>query len=414
MSGILAELHDNSIITSDAVMRLKSYIAGKSPDVSAARRAVILADAMNKVIDSRLPKFEEMMYKKMKRLLLEHTANKPSFDITCSDVFQAAIELMESGNLFFDELDVWLSSNLGRKLPREQLIEVVLKSHELMVPEPEMGISDLITAAETAIDARADLLKQTLEAEAVLSGLETTVSGPEAGLSGPEVGSGANEALESQAVPGYFLDVFGQRKSDRSFGLKNIIRDWKKSSVLAAAAIILTVVLLFGIGRILDRTAYESKYLEAAGNVPDLAYAVTVLTEEDVAASPNAAENSQSMRMMATAYDLSLESCGKLPDEPGYGITSSGSKAEAGRTVAVDPKVIPLGSRLKITFPEEYCHLDGIYIAEDTGRMIKGSSIDIFFGEDNKGSSDINDKAMKFGVRSVEVTILDNTEKGSS
>lgn len=399
MSSILAELHDNSIITSDAVMRLKSYIAGRSPDVSVARRAVILADAMNKVIDSRLPKFEEMIYKKMKRLLLEHTANKPSFDITCSDVFQAVIELKESGDRFFDELNAWLSENLQRKLSREYLADVVLQSHELMVHKPEMDMQDMVTAAEAVIDARTDQWKQAAGAVSEVN---------------EAAASGVNEALEPYTVLGYFSDVFGQRKSHSSSGRNKILRDWRKSSVLAAAAIILVAVLLFGIGRILDRTAYGPKYLEATGNESDLAYAMTVLTNEDAAAGPNAAEDVRSMRMKATAYDLSLESCGKLPGEPGYGITSSGRKAEVGRTVAVDPEVIPLGSRLKITFPQEYSHLDGIYIAEDTGRLIKGSSIDIFFGEDNKGSTDINDKAMDFGVRFVEVTILDNTEKGSS
>lgn len=51
-----------------------------------------------------------------------------------------------------------------------------------------------------------------------------------------------------------------------------------------------------------------------------------------------------------------------------YGPTASGVMPEAGRTVAVDPSVIPLGSEVLIG--------DTVYIAEDTG--VKGYHIDIF------------------------------------
>lgn len=65
------------------------------------------------------------------------------------------------------------------------------------------------------------------------------------------------------------------------------------------------------------------------------------------------------------AYDACTDCCGKTD-----GITKTGTKATAGRTVAVDPEVIPLGSTLLIDGQE--------YIAEDIGGAIKGNKIDIF------------------------------------
>lgn len=115
-------------------------------------------------------------------------------------------------------------------------------------------------------------------------------------------------------------------------------------------------------------------------------------------------------RMRATAYDLSIESCGKKPDHPQYGITRSGTKAMVGRTIAVDPKVIPLGSRAYVKFPLEYSHLDGVYIAEDTGRLVKGNMIDVFLGEDKPGSREIYKSVMKFGIQRVDVYILEAEE----
>jgi 3D (Asp-Asp-Asp) domain-containing protein len=103
---------------------------------------------------------------------------------------------------------------------------------------------------------------------------------------------------------------------------------------------------------------------------------------------------------IATAYDLSYESCGKYPSHPEYGITFSGTPAVKGRTVAVDPGIIPLGSRLYIEFPMEYTYMNGWYIAEDTGSKVKGNIIDIFFGK----SAPYETK--KFGRRRINVQVF--------
>jgi 3D (Asp-Asp-Asp) domain-containing protein len=94
-----------------------------------------------------------------------------------------------------------------------------------------------------------------------------------------------------------------------------------------------------------------------------------------------------------TAYTAGIESTGKTPSNPLYGITYSGIRAEEGRTIAVDPTVIPLGATVFI---------DGIGLrtAEDTGSAIRGSRIDVFmndFGE-----------AVAFGVKkNVKVYVLE-------
>ncbi len=60
--------------------------------------------------------------------------------------------------------------------------------------------------------------------------------------------------------------------------------------------------------------------------------------------------------------------CGKRPGDANYGLTATGTVATEGRTVAVDPSVIPLGSEVLI---------NGVaYIAEDTG--VTGKTIDLF------------------------------------
>ncbi len=101
--------------------------------------------------------------------------------------------------------------------------------------------------------------------------------------------------------------------------------------------------------------------------------------------------------LRATAYDLSYESCGKYPGDPAYGITRSGTKARPG-AVAVDPRVIPLGSKLYVESLDgtpDY----GFSSAEDTGSAIKGNRIDLFISD--------RAKALRYGVHNVRVYVLD-------
>lgn len=101
--------------------------------------------------------------------------------------------------------------------------------------------------------------------------------------------------------------------------------------------------------------------------------------------------------MTATAYDLSFESTGKRPGHPHYGLTASGTRARPG-VVAVDPRVIPLGTKLYIQSldgSKDY----GFAVAEDTGGAIKGNKIDLFF--------ETAEEVRRFGRRKVKVYILD-------
>ncbi len=96
----------------------------------------------------------------------------------------------------------------------------------------------------------------------------------------------------------------------------------------------------------------------------------------------------------ATAYDAS--SCGKSPSHPGYGITATGRRATYG-VVAVDPRVIPLGSRLYIESADgKYVY--GTAIAADTGGAIKGNRVDLCY--------DTRAEAINFGRRAVKVYVL--------
>lgn len=83
-----------------------------------------------------------------------------------------------------------------------------------------------------------------------------------------------------------------------------------------------------------------------------------------------------------TYYCDCIKCCGKSD-----GITKSGTRAAPNKTIAVDPKVIPLGSTVYINQQP--------YIAEDIGGAIKGKDIDIFVSDHRE--------ALDLGVDYLEV-----------
>lgn len=72
-----------------------------------------------------------------------------------------------------------------------------------------------------------------------------------------------------------------------------------------------------------------------------------------------------------TAYGSDCTGC--------TGLTYTGTVPTLGRTIAVDPSIIPLGSQVLF---------DGqVYIAEDIGGLIKGHKIDLYYGTERESSS---------------------------
>lgn len=90
------------------------------------------------------------------------------------------------------------------------------------------------------------------------------------------------------------------------------------------------------------------------------------------------------------AYCPCKKCCGKSPGSPSYGITATGTTATHGRTIAVDPRQIPLGS-------DVYIDGYGWFVAEDTGGGINGNKIDMFY--------DSHQAAIEHGVKTVSVYV---------
>lgn len=164
-------------------------------------------------------------------------------------------------------------------------------------------------------------------------------------------------------------------------------RDWRGTwkgmnlKKLLVTNLVISSVALTSSGIALGITHFKSN------NVEPVTYECTYPVEE--VTEPT--EDTESIEMnnlgefMLTAYCPCEKCCGKSD-----GITATGTKATQGRTIAVDPEVIPYGTEVVIN--------GDTYIAEDCGGAIKGNRIDVYF--------DSHREALEFGVKYAEVYVV--------
>jgi 3D (Asp-Asp-Asp) domain-containing protein len=111
---------------------------------------------------------------------------------------------------------------------------------------------------------------------------------------------------------------------------------------------------------------------------------ITILFVAGVAAA--AAPVRKAVRKKFTASAYSIE-----------GKSADGSKSCKG-TVAADPNVLPLGSKIRVSGAGAY---SGVYTVVDSGGRVKGNVIDIFMSSVRE--------ARNFGKKTVEVEILEES-----
>jgi 3D (Asp-Asp-Asp) domain-containing protein len=150
--------------------------------------------------------------------------------------------------------------------------------------------------------------------------------------------------------------------------------------------------LLYGLENMKQMEELEMKYYlrtkqtEYMQNQIDILEIMLENQEQD--ASEPEQEQEYLGTFTVTHYCPCEECCGKSD-----GITFTGTQAQEGKTIAVDPEIIPLGSTVIMDGQE--------YIAEDIGGAIKGNRLDIFMNS--------HQAALQAGVVQAEVYVLEES-----
>ena len=154
---------------------------------------------------------------------------------------------------------------------------------------------------------------------------------------------------------------------------KTVLKEHIPSFVALVVLLIFTVPVCVMTEKISAQAVEVSEVTEASEPIVEQEYTTAVAEREYIEVTAT-----------LTAYCPCVKCCGKSD-----GITASGTQATAGRTVAVDTRLIPYGTEISI---------DGkTYVAEDCGGKVKGYTIDVFF--------DSHEEALNFGRQTKTVKI---------
>lgn len=169
--------------------------------------------------------------------------------------------------------------------------------------------------------------------------------------------------------------------------------------LLAILMLLLAAVALTIIVKAQDRAQAQEAQQQVASKLEAIDKQSAPPAAELAEAQENPWQDESPMKYMGefriTHYCACKECCGKDESDPWYGITATGTVATEGRTIAVDPDVIPYGSRVAVFYDDgRICH----YIAEDCGGAVDGLEVDVFIAD--------HDRAWNLGVKFGSVYIV--------
>lgn len=279
--------------------------------------------------------------------------------------------VVEEEDKVFPALDEKLEDGTRIVIHRAFDIKLVDGGNEIEIRTAEFTIKDLLRAKEISLN-QLDEIEPALTS-VLKPGAVVVITRKE-----------ENFIVEEQEVPFYTVT----RYSDKlNHGESRVVQDGEK-----------------GLKEVKIKIAYEDGIEVARDVVEEIVHkqAVDQIVEKGtlnyiVGSRGEISRYREVMVMSASAYDAGFESTGKNPGDPHYGLTRSGTVARKG-VVAVDPSVIPLGTKLYIESMDGTASY-GYAVAEDTGSAIKGKKIDLFM----ESRSD----ALRFGRRNVRVYILE-------
>ncbi|MDO8691772.1 MAG: G5 domain-containing protein [Dehalococcoidia bacterium] len=260
------------------------------------------------------------------------------------------------------------------ELPLQDGMHVYMQESVPVVVYADGAVSSHYTLQPTVGQALAEMGVMTGEQDRVQPGLDSLVLG----ATTVKIVRVSNELLTEEEVIDY--RVLRQPSEDMEINTEALEQDGEDGALKR------TIRVDYEDGQEVGREI-EKEWVDKPP-VPKITLYGTKIIWRTIDTSSGPVKYRQKLGMMATSYDAS--GGGKSRNNPAYGITATGMTAGRG-VVAVDPRVIPLYTRL-------YVPGYGLAIAGDTGGAIIGNRIDLGFSEGETN---------QWATRWVDVYILD-------
>jgi len=278
---------------------------------------------------------------------------------TVGDVLQAVNLSLDSGDLVFPSLDTEVSDDMDITIERGKPVFIYWRGKLLPILVAERSVSKILQKANIKVDLDDVVypaLDEEISADRTIKVVKVTYG----------------EVRERQQVP---YETTKRSDATMDAGLTRIFSQGAP-----------------GIVEILYEVKYEdgvevSRVEKSRTVVKDPVSCVMLVgARHEVFRDGQNIRFERALEATSTAYCPCAKCCGAYAS----GRTSTGMRATKG-VISVDPRVIPLGTRLYV---EGY----GFAVAGDVGGAIRGNRVDVCF--------DTHEEAMAWGRRKVKVYIL--------
>ncbi|KHE71578.1 G5 and 3D domain-containing protein [Halobacillus sp. BBL2006] len=295
-------------------------------------------DDLSHQSDAALKDGMDIQVNKAVQVVLNDGGEKEKVWTTASSVE----DFLENQNVTLNELDE-LKPSKNDQLTKDTLVSITRVEKVTDIIEEEVDYS---------VETRKD--------DSILKGEREVVSDGEKGL----------------VTKKYEVTLKNGKETKRELLKETVEKESKKKIVAVGTKVEQTV-----------RAASEPSSNKASSNSSNSSSSSSSSSKATTTVSRGNTSEAKTLYMHATAYTANCAGCS--------GVTATGINLKANpdrKVVAVDPSVIPLGSKVWV---EGY----GYAVAGDTGGAINGNRIDLFVPSKSK--------ALSFGSRNVKVKILD-------
>lgn len=125
MRQVADNLRRQEYINGDNVEAIRKYIRVKNPGCSEVDLTVVFADALHKIIDTRIYQFEEKHRKKIKAAVLKKAVKKSEFSINASEVFSSCLALKLHDDSYIESFTQWINQNQPIPVPVEKVDKLI-------------------------------------------------------------------------------------------------------------------------------------------------------------------------------------------------------------------------------------------------------------------------------------------------
>ncbi len=148
MKQVVDNLREQEYVNAGNLEALRKYIRVKNPSSSGEEISAVFADALHKIIDTRIYQFEEKHRKKIKDDVLRKAVNKKEFSINAAEVFSSCLSLKLHEDGYVDSFAKWINQNQPIPVSAQKVDMLVSRVEQYEAEYIENNLDDIVDEFE--------------------------------------------------------------------------------------------------------------------------------------------------------------------------------------------------------------------------------------------------------------------------